>query len=70
MVHNRLGGLQVMPPNSDRWYYIKVSYDLLVMPPISGLTMPPSHFLDMLSVTLGIHWLSSVAGFSAPMFIV
>ncbi|CAL1694633.1 unnamed protein product [Somion occarium] len=23
MVHNRLGGLQVMPPNSDRWYYIK-----------------------------------------------
>ncbi|KAK7695099.1 hypothetical protein QCA50_002289 [Cerrena zonata] len=23
MVHNRLGGLQVMPRNSDQWYYIK-----------------------------------------------
>lgn len=24
-LHNRLGGLQVMPPGSDNWQYIKVS---------------------------------------------
>lgn len=23
-LHNRLGGLQVMPPGSDKWLYIKV----------------------------------------------
>ena len=23
-LHNRLGGLQVLPPGSDKWFYIKV----------------------------------------------
>ena len=24
-LHNRLGGLQVLPPGSDKWLYVKVS---------------------------------------------
>ena len=26
-LHNRLGGLQVLPPGSDKWYYVKVRLD-------------------------------------------
>lgn len=25
-LHNRLGGLQVLPPGSSTWYYVKVMY--------------------------------------------
>ena len=28
-LHNRLGGLQVLPPNSDKWFYVEVSASLL-----------------------------------------
>lgn len=30
IIHNRLGGLQVMPPNTEKWLYIKVRFLFIV----------------------------------------
>ena len=29
IVHNRLGGLQVLPPGTEKWLYVKVSINVL-----------------------------------------
>lgn len=63
-LHNRLGGLQVMPPGSDKWQYIKVSSFDDVRAEVRGTDSirADSRSLAMPSATLAMQCTSSAGG--------
>lgn len=69
-LHNRLGGLQVLPPGVDQWQYVKVgSYCLRLVTSLSQ-DKCSSPFQGMQSAMWEMHWPFSVVEFSTPIFIV